>query len=222
MVSARAGMRSARRGTRWIGPVLGVTAALLAGCQLSSAFTRDDPAAIDFSDAALASHGLAASPVYAYLDMMRELIEGDPLTQNRVFRDVVRDAASSPTTANRVKHALAVATPGHPNEDLAEAQMRLSDLLAAGPALLPEERMLVSIHLKEVEQRLILGAETARFRREAQLAREAREDEFARRLQAAFDENERLAKELIEAQQKLDAITNIERSIRERENGSNP
>lgn len=223
MASAGAGMRRERRKARWAGAVLALAAApLLSGCQLGSAFMREDPSSIGLDDVVPDANLLGASPIYAYLDVMRELIEGDALTQNRVFREVVRDASNAPTTANRVKHALAVATPGHPNEDLAEAQMRLSNLLAAGPALLPEERMLVSIHLKEVEQRLILGAEVARFRNEAQAAREARDDEYARRLQAAFEENERLATELKEAQQKLDAITNIERSIRERENGSNP
>jgi hypothetical protein len=121
-----------------------------------------------------------------------------------------------------VKHALAVATPGHPNEDPAEAQQRLSRLLAAGAALLPEERMLVAIHLKEVEQRLILDAEARRLREEAEAALEAQDDESAERLEAALAENERLTEELQEAQQKLDAITNIERSIRERENGANP
>ena len=82
--------------------------------------------------------------------------------------------------------------------------------------------MLVAIHLKEVEQRLILDSEARRLREEVDAARQARNDESARRLEAALAENARLTRELQEAQQKLDAITNIERSIRERENGANP
>jgi hypothetical protein len=37
-----------------------------------------------------------------------------------------------------------------------------------------------------------------------------------------MEENRRLRVQLDEAREKLDAITNIERSIRERESGANP
>jgi len=160
--------------------------------------------------------------IVVYLEIMRRLVEGDPVTQAETFLEVAAAASESPTTTNRLKLALAVATPGHPGSDAAEAQRRLSALLAAGAALLPEERMLVAIHLKEVEQRLILDTEAERLRAEAEAARARQDNESARRLQAALEENERLTKALEEAQQKLDAITNIERSIRERENGANP
>jgi hypothetical protein len=76
--------------------------------------------------------------------------------------------------------------------------------------------------LKEVEQRLILNAEAQRLQRAAQAATAQRNDQSAQRLQAALEENAQLKAELEEAKAKLDAITNIERSIRERENGSNP
>ncbi|HEX6993817.1 MAG TPA: hypothetical protein VF339_06690 [Gammaproteobacteria bacterium] len=208
---------------QWIGPALAVlTLALISGCEFGNVFTREDSSPAEFQDDPRADGGSDNGSVVEYLDVMRRLVEGDVLTQTETFREIAEAAAASPTTENRVKLALAVATPGHPNENPAEAQQRLSSLLAAGPALLPEERMLVAIHLKEVEQRLILDAEARRLRDEAEAARAARNDESARRLEAALAENARLARELEEAQQKLDAITNIERSIRERENGSNP
>ncbi len=82
--------------------------------------------------------------------------------------------------------------------------------------------MLALVQLKDVEQRLILDAEAAKLQRAAQAAAAQRNDQNAQRLQAALDENRQLRQQLDEAHAKLDAITNIERSIRERESGTNP
>ena len=129
-------------------------------------------------------------------------------------------AGIAPTTTNRLKLALALASPGHPSGDPLQAQRQLSDLLAAQDALLPEERILATIHLKEVEQRLILDAEAQRLQEDgsAELARLSEDN--ARRLQAIQLENQRLRAELADALEKLEAIAVIERSIRERENGT--
>jgi regulator of replication initiation timing len=97
--------------------------------------------------------------------------------------------------------------------------MLLNELLAAGDALLPEERVLVLIHLKDVEQRLILDAEADRLQRAVTAATAQRNDRNSQQLQAALEENRQLQLALDEVRAKLDAITNIERSIRERENG---
>ena len=94
----------------------------------------------------------------------------------------------------------------------------LSELLATGDALLPEEHVLALIHLKEVEQRLILDAEATRLQRATAAATAQRNDRSAQELQAALEENRQLKAALDEARARLDAITNIERSIREREN----
>lgn len=198
--------------------LVGVT--LLTGCSFANVLGREDSRELTAAESV--DDALDGEDLVSYLDMMRRLVEGDPLTQTDTFLDVAQSAAAWPTTRNRVMLALAVATPGHPNSDPQDAQQRLSNLLASGAALLPAERMLVSIHLKGVEQQLILDAEAQRLRQEAEAARTAQDDENERRLEAVLRENERLSRELQEAQQKLDAITNIERSIRERENGADP
>ncbi|HUQ53667.1 MAG TPA: hypothetical protein VM692_15675 [Gammaproteobacteria bacterium] len=153
-----------------------------------------------------------------YLQTLRSLIEGDPVVQADVFRNVAAQADAAPTTTNRLMLALALATPTHPSSDAAAAQRLLSDLLARGDALLPEEQVLALIHLKDVEQRLILDAEAERLQRAAAAATAQRNDRSAQQLQAALEENRQLKAALDEARAKLDAITNIERSIREREN----
>jgi hypothetical protein len=151
---------------------------------------------------------------------MRDLLEGDPVLQADVFSLVAEAASLEPTTTNRLNYALALATPGHPSSDPAEAQRLLSEIVAASDALLPEERILATIHLKEVEQRLILDAAAQRLQRETAATTAEQNNQSAQRLRAMAEENRQLRLELDEAREKLDAITNIERSIRERENGS--
>ncbi len=191
------------------------------------------------SGGVLPSHGGSASNVAAktadgaqrrpaddnvgiYLQTLHDLIEGDSVTQIDAFRRAADAASTAPTTTNRLRLALALATPGHPSSNAMEAQKQLSQLLASGDALLPEERTLALLHLKEVEQRLILDAEAQRLQRAAQAATAQRNDENTQRLQAALEENRQLKAALEEARARLDAIINTERSIRERNNGSTP
>jgi hypothetical protein len=156
-----------------------------------------------------------------YLQTLRDLIEGDPVVQADAFRGVAAAADVSPTTTNRLMLALALATSTHPASDDARAQALLGELLAAGDALLPEERVLALIHLKDVEQRLILDAEANRLQRAAAAASAERNDRTSQQLAAALEENRQLKAALDDVRARLDAITNIERSIRERENGPN-
>ena len=162
-----------------------------------------------------------ADGIGIYLQTLRSLIEGDPVEQADVFRNVSAAADTSPTTTNRLMLALALATPTHPSSDEAKAQKLLSELLAAGDTLLPEERTLALIHLKDVETRLILDAEAGRLQRAAAAASAERNDRTTQQLQAALEENRQLKLALDDVRARLDAITNIERSIRERENGPN-
>jgi hypothetical protein len=171
---------------------------------------------------AAAAPAASAEEIALYLETLRELLEGDAVAQADTFRNAAAAADTAPTTTNRLNLALALATPGHPSSNAAEAQRLLSELLAASEALLPEERILALVHLKEVEQRLILDAEAQRLQRAAQAATTQRNDQSAQRLQAALEENRQLRLALDEARAKLDAITNIERSIRERENVTDP
>ena len=195
----------------------------LAGC--SAAGGRSSENAGPSSAAQPAAGGGARSVntegLTIYLQTMRALIEGDPVVQADAFRSAAQAADLEPTTTNRLNLALALATPGHPSSNAGEAQRALSEL-AASDTLLPEERILAVVHLKEVEQRLILDVEARRLQAEMAAARSEQNTQSAQRLQALAEDNRRLRLELDEAREKLDAITNIERSIRERENGSNP
>jgi hypothetical protein len=204
---------------------LALTLALPAtGCSTTRDFFSRDGAAQDSAEQGSAQPGRRGGDsqgIAVYLDLMRALIEGDPLTQAEIFSEAADAADYAPTTTNRLKYALALATPGHPGSDATLAEQRLSALLASSDALLPEERMLVIIHLRDVEQRLILDAAAAQLRRDTATALEQQNSESAAQLARALEENRRLRAELDDATQKLDALTTIEQSIRERENDPN-
>jgi hypothetical protein len=154
--------------------------------------------------------------------MMSSLPQGDPARQAELFQSAKDAAELTPTTSNKLRYALALATPGHSGSDPVAAQRQLSELLARPETLLPIERSLALVALKEVEQRLILQAENQRMRDDAQHD-DSRDKLLAanRRLAAESDENVRLRKALDEAKAKLEAITHIERSINDRKpNGS--
>jgi hypothetical protein len=190
----------------------------ITACSLVGPFARQKPAAPAEPDRA--SQDL--SPITPLLQMMSNLPQGDPARQAELFQSAKDAAALTPTTSNKLRFALALATPGYSGSDPVAAQRQLSELLARPETLLPIERLLALVELKEVEQRLILQAENKRLRDEAQHD-ESRDKLLAinRRLAAESDENARLRKALDEARAKLEAITHIERSINDRKtNGS--
>jgi hypothetical protein len=150
------------------------------------------------------------------LDLMSALPQGDPAGQAELFQSVKDAAELTPTTSNRLKYALALATPGYGGTDPVAAQRQLSELLARPETLLPVERLLATVELKEVEQRLILQAENKRLRDEAPPDDREKLQAASRRLAAESDENARLRKALDEARAKLEAVTHIERSITDR------
>jgi hypothetical protein len=180
---------------------------------LTGTFARQKPLAPAEADRA----PLDLGPISPLLEMMSSLPQGDPARQAEMFQSAKDAADLTPTTSNRLRYALALATPGHNGSDPVAAQRQLSELLARPETLLPVERLLALVELKEVEQRLILQAENRRMRDEA--PRDDSRDKLqaiSRRLAAESDENVKLRKALDEARAKLEAITHIERSINDR------
>ena len=180
----------------------------LLGCSLSNP--------IPASPVAPAHPAADTAPIEPLLAMMSELPKGDPARQAELFQSAKDAAALSPTTSNRLKYALALATPGHGGSDPVAAQRQLSELLARPETLLAVERLLAQVELQEVDRMLVLQAENKRLRDDE--SHDSRDKLLAvnRRLQAESDENAKLRKALDEARAKLDAITHIEGSINNR------
>ena len=193
--------------------ICGLLAVSLGGCGVMS---QPKPAA------ALPATALPdAAAVAPLLELMSALPQGDPARQAELFQSVKDAAELTPTTSNRLKYALALATPGYSGSNPVAAQRQLAELLARPETLLPIERLLAAVELKEVEQTLVLQAENKRMRAEAPPDDRDKLQATNRRLAAESDENARLRKALDEARAKLEAVTHVERSINDRgTNGS--
>jgi hypothetical protein len=155
------------------------------------------------------------------LELMHSLPAADLARQAELFQSTKDATTLAPTTSNKLKFALALATPGHVGSDPVAAQRQLAELLATPETLLPVERLLAMVELQDVEQRLVLQEENKQLRDEAQSELRDKLQALGHRLTTESDENARLRKALDEAQAKLEAVTHIERSINDRgTNGS--
>jgi len=194
----------------------GALAALVAGCSLGNMLGTPEHV-----DAEAAKPRVDMGVLGGYLETMRKLGQSDPAVQAETFQ-AARDAAQiTPTTANRLRYALALATPGHGGSDPAAAQKLLAQLLASPELLLPPEQALAEVELRQVELRIVLTEENRRLQQESARNDRDRTLAAARRLQTEIDENKRLRKQLDEAQAKLDAVTHIERSAIDRNQKDN-
>jgi hypothetical protein len=189
-----------------------LAAGWIGACSLSGGLTRQNQAAPAEPDAA--SQEIRA--IQPLLEMMSSLPQRDPARQAELFQSAKDAAETTPTTSNKLRFALALATPGFSGSDPVAAQRQLSELLARPETLLPIERLLALVELKEVEQRLILQAENKRMREDAAHDDHDKLQAVNRRLAAESDENVKLRKALDEARAKLEAVTHIERSINDR------
>jgi hypothetical protein len=184
-----------------------LVSAWLAGCGVIPKKSSPAPAAqITAGDTVLSS----------YLETMHKLANSEPAQQADVFYEVERAYTSAPTTANTLRHAIALVTPGHPASNLAEGKKQLEQLLAIPERLIPAERYLAGFLVKDADTRLQLQADIRRLTAtvDERLRNQANSDT---RTRAQQDEIARLKRALDEAQQKLDAVKSIEmRSIIER------
>ncbi len=157
-----------------------------------------------------------------YLAMLQTLQSAAPAAQAEQFQAARGAAESTPTTMNRLRYALMLGLPGHAAADPVAARRQLSELLARPESMLPAERALAAIVLASVDDRLVLIAETRRVEQDSGLRDKDRNTALQKRLQTEQDENARLRRALDDAQKKLDAVTEVERSITGRGNPPKP
>ena len=204
-------MRSAR--PAWMPALLAplaVVLALASGCTSTTGWLDRD------RDERTATRDVDGADISGYLRTMRDLAAGDPATKAEVFARVDDAVLEAPTTTNRLRLALALATPGHAGADPERAREMLTEILARSELLLPAEVTLAELQLEVVEQRLLLMTENRQLRAQYERAADEERQRLEQQLAAARAENRELARALEEAEEKLRAITTIERSIRER------
>ena len=158
---------------------------------------------------------LGAPEADQYIQEMYKLASGDPATQAEIYADAESVATLTPGPSTRLRFALVLATPGHSGSNPQEAQSLFRDLLSQTELMTPSETALATIHLKSVEKQIVLGAETKRLRSENTRAATSEQQAIAQRIATVESENRQLRRSLEEAEQKLQAISSIERSIRE-------
>jgi len=198
------------RHKRWQLPLLLAALGTLSACGGLSGLGRPKPAPA-VESAGPPQDSAALLPL---LELMSTLPQGDPARQAELFQSAKDAADLTPTTSNRLRYALALATPGYSGSNPVAAQRQLSELLARPETLLPVERLLATVALKQVEQTLVLQAENKRMRDEIPRDSHEKEQALNRRLAAEQDENAKLRKQLDEARAKLEAVTHIEQRPR--------
>ena len=188
-----------------------LVALLLNGC----AQTKDLMSGLRKSPSSSEEVGILGAPeADQYLQDMYKLASGDPATQAEIYADARSASTLTPGPSTNLRFALVLATPGHPEFNAEAAQSLLRELLTQTPLMTQAEISLATIHLKSVEQLIVANSEARRLRASTSRAAQTQEAATSARLESVEAENRRLRQELDEAEEKLEAITSIERSIR--------
>ncbi len=187
-------------------------AAVLSGCTQ----TRSWLDSVRGKDAAAADEQVlpGAPAVDDYLAELSDLSSNDPALQAEIFADSQAGVQLTPNPSTKLRYALVLATPGHPESDPQLAQSILRELMALPALMTPAEVALATIYLKSTEELILLSSETRRLRATSDRAQRTEAAAINQRLATVEAENRRLRRELEEAEDKLEAITSIERSIR--------
>jgi hypothetical protein len=157
----------------------------------------------------------AQTSIAPYLDTLANMAPGDPTRQQAELAAALASARQSPTAANRLRYALALGAAGHKDSNPVEAKRLLADLLAEPNDLGTQELELANAYLREFDARVALYAELARQREDAQQKLKLNDSSATKRADALAADNARLKKQLAEANRKLEAVAEMERSLQE-------
>ena len=183
-------------------------AALLSGCSaMPSGRSRDAQA-----QPAVDRNSTEATVITGYLDICLRVARGTPAEQAEILTTTNNDYRAAPTPSRVLRYAMVLSTPGHAGNDPVVAQRLLREVLASPETLLPAERALAFLQLQQVDRQQALQADVRRLQSNAERTANERIAQLTRQLKTESDDNARLKRLLAEAQAKLDAIANIERS----------
>jgi hypothetical protein len=182
-------------------------AGLLAGCGGMPSQRSREPALPSVD-----RNATEATVIATYLDVCLRIARGTPAEQAEILAVANNDYSAAPTPSRVLRYAMLLSTPGHAGFDPVVGQRLLREVLASPETLLPAERALAFLQLQQVERQQSLQADVRRLQTGAERSTNERIAQLTRRLTTESEENARLKKLLAEAQAKLDAIANIERS----------
>jgi hypothetical protein len=145
-----------------------------------------------------------------YLATLDRLGQGGAAQQAEIIESTRNAYLADPSTRKRLRYAFVLSVPGHAASDPAGARALLGEALATPETLLPSERALADLMVRDLDARLALTRENETLRNGSATEEESRIAELNRRLQAETVEKERLRRELEKAEAKLEAIATLE------------
>lgn len=191
--------------------VTAVVVALLGGCAQTKSFFSG----MGKSDSSSDDVGILGAPAADdYLAELYDLATGDPATQAEIFADARAGSQLTPGPQTNLRYALVLGMPGHSESDPEQAQSLLRELLTQTELMTNSEIALATIYLQSVEEQIVSNSEARRLRASTSRATQTQEAATNQRLATVEAENRRLRRELADAEDKLEAITTIEQSIR--------
>ena len=166
---------------------------------------------------AAATHSSATAPRPAelspYLETLDRMAPGDANRQAAELESLLGASQEFPTASNRLRYAIALGAAGHPGSNPVEAKRLITELLAGPNDLKPQEVALANAYLREFDARVGLYADIARQREELERRLQAASTDDDKRYANIAAENARLKKALAEAERKLEAVAEMERTL---------
>lgn len=162
---------------------------------------------------ATAAEAPKPASIASYLDLLDRMAPGDSMRQSSELAATQASAQQNPSSANRLRYAIALGAAGHSLSNPVEARRLIAELLAGQNDLSPQEVSLANALQREYEARVALYADLARQREEADKRLKTVDAEDDRRYNALNAETQRLKKALAEAERKLEAVAEMERAL---------
>jgi hypothetical protein len=160
---------------------------------------------------------LGAAEVEIYIQELGQIAAGDPAALAEVYADASAASTLTPSPSTNLRLGLVLSIPGHSESNPEDAQQLLRGVLTQQLLLTPAEISLATIHLNSAEQQIVAANEARSLRLSSSRSAQTQQQSAQQRISSIEAENRRLRGELAEAEQKLEAITSIERSINDQE-----
>ena len=156
------------------------------------------------------------APVLApYLETLAKMAPGDATRQQDELESRLTAAQQTRSSSDTLRYALALGAAGYPSSNPVEAKRLITELLASPNTLEPLEVSFATAYLREFDARVALYAELARQREESEQKLRSLDATAERRADALAAENKQLKRALAEAERKLEAVAEMERSLLE-------
>ena len=187
-------------------------ALLVAACLVAACSSVDDWSGLkrrkDTTPVAQTDDGQV---VAGYLATLDRLGRGGIAEQAEIIESTRNAYLAEPSTQKRLRYAFVLAVPGHAASDPAGARTLLGEALATPETLLPSERALADLMVRDLDARLALTRENEILRTGHNAPQDDdRLADLEQRLQAETAEKDRLRRELERAEAKLEAIATLE------------